>query len=78
MIGNIERRVPERHDGVADELIDGAQLGLNGVRQRSEEVAHEIDQFLGGEFFRNRSEVANVHEHERQRTVLAAQPHHAR
>src|SRR5262249_30642555 len=72
MIGNIERCVPERHDGVADELVDRAQLRLDGVRQWREQMAHEFDQLLGAELFRNRREVANIHEHQRQRPPHAA------
>src|SRR5512143_3211819 len=34
VVGEVHRRVPERHDGVADVLVDGAALLLDGARHR--------------------------------------------
>jgi len=36
MIGIVGRRVPDRHDGIADEFVDGAGMRHDLVRHRRE------------------------------------------
>jgi len=42
----VERRVPERHDGVAHIFVDGALARQDRVRERRQEAVHEPRQSL--------------------------------
>ena len=52
MVLDIDRRVPERHDRVADIFVDRAEFGLNGIGQRRQQRVDEIDQFGRAQRFR--------------------------
>ena len=52
MVGRFVRRVPDRHHGVANELVDGAALcvdRLDGQRQETGEMRLDVGAELFGE-----------------------------
>ena len=71
----VERRIPERHDGVAHIFVDGALAIEDGVGQRRQEAVHQRRQPLriALEGFRDGGEAANVGEHDRHLALLAAE-----
>jgi hypothetical protein len=58
VIRHIERRVPERDDGVADIFVDRAFVIENRIGHRRQERIHEPRQFLRIESFRKAGEVS--------------------
>ena len=75
MLGIVERRVPERHDAVADVLVDGPLASEHHVGHRRQQ---SVDQ--GGQALRvglvplgDRGEAADVAEHDGHRALLAAE-----
>ena len=69
----VERRVPERHDGVAHVLVDGAAALEDDVGERRQQVVDELRQLVGGQLFRDRGEVPHVAEQQRELAHLAAE-----
>ena len=71
----VERRVPERHDGVAHIFVDGALAVEDGVGQRRQEPVHQRGQplriVLVG--LRDGGEAADVGEHDGHLALLAAE-----
>ena len=75
MILVVERRVPERHDGVAHVFVDGALAVEDGVGQRRQEAVHQRGEALRVVLvgFRDRGEAAHVGEHDGHLALLAAE-----
>ena len=71
----VERRVPERHDGVAHVFVDRALAVDDGVGQRREEAVHQRGQTLRIVLvdLRDRGEAADVAEHDRHVARFAAE-----
>ena len=71
----VERRVPERHDGVAHIFVDGALAREDRVGQRRQETVHQRGQALRIvlEGFRDGGEAADVGEHDGHLALLAAE-----
>jgi hypothetical protein len=69
------RRVPERHDGVADVLVDRALAVDDGVGQRRQEPVHQVGQALRVVLvlLGDRGEAAHVREQHRHDPLLAAE-----
>ena len=68
-----QRRVPERHDGIAHELVDSAALGEDDVGQRREQPVEEGDQLLRRQPLGDVGEAAHVGEQHRHLARLAAE-----
>ena len=66
-------RVPDRHDRVADVLVDRAAGGLDGIGHHREVVAEALRQHVGRELLGERREAFDVREHQRQVDHLAAE-----
>jgi hypothetical protein len=47
VLGIVERRVPERHDGVADIFVDRALALDDGVGHGREKTVHQVREALG-------------------------------
>ena len=75
MVLVVERRVPERHDGVAHVFVDGALAVEDGVGQRREEAVHQRGEALRVVLvgLRDRGEAAHVGEHDGHLALLAAE-----
>ena len=75
MVLVVERRVPERHDGVAHVFVDGALAIEDGVGQRRQEAIHQRGEALRIVLvgFRDRGEAAHVGEHDGHLALLAAE-----
>ena len=71
----VERRVPERHDGVAHVFVDGALAGDDRIGQRRQEAVHQRGQALRIVLvgLRDRGEAADVGEHDGHFALLAAE-----
>ena len=71
----VERRVPERHDGVAHIFVDGALAIEDRVGKRRQEAVHQRGQALRIVLvgLRDRGEAAHVGEHDRHLALLAAE-----
>ena len=71
----VERRVPERHDGVAHIFVDGALAVEDRVGQRRQEAVHQRGQALRIVLvgLRDRGEAAHVGEHDGHLALLAAE-----
>lgn len=65
-------RIPERHDGIADEFINRAIVAEDRVRQRREQVDAESRQVLCVHALGMLSKAPHVGKEQRQRPVLAA------
>jgi hypothetical protein len=62
MIGLPVRRVPERHHGVSDELVDGAALRQNDIRQCGEVTRRLLHQCIRLHTLGNRGEASDIGE----------------
>ena len=71
----VERRVPERHDGVAHVFVDGALAIEDRVGERRQETVHQRGQALRVVLvgLRDRGEAAHVGEHDGHLALLAAE-----
>ena len=71
----VERRVPERHDGVAHVFVDGALAVEDRVGQRRQEAVHQRGQALRIVLvgLGDRGEAAHVAEHDGHLALLAAE-----
>ena len=69
----VERRVPERDDRVADELVDRRLAVQQNVAHRRQERDQEADDGLRIELFRQPRETANVAEQHGHLTLFAAE-----
>ena len=71
----VERRVPERHDGVAHVFVDRALARQDRVGQRRQEPVHQRGEALRIVLvgFRDRGEAAHVGEHDGHLALLAAE-----
>ena len=71
----VERRVPERHDGVAHVFVDGALAVEDRVGQRRQETVHQRGEALRIVLvgLRDRGEAAHVGEHDGHLALLAAE-----
>ena len=71
----VERRVPERHDGVAHIFVDGALAVEDRVGERRQEAVHQRGQALRVALvgLRDRGEAAHVGEHDGHLALLAAE-----
>ena len=72
MVGKRQRRIPERHDGVAHIFVDGAALAQDDVAQWRQQLVDELRQRRGAHAFGNAGEVADIAEHQREFAHLAA------
>jgi len=50
LLGVVKRRIPERHDAVADILVDGPSIVVDRRRQRGQDRIDQIGQFPGSSF----------------------------
>ena len=75
MVRNVQGSVPERHDRVADIFVDGPAPFHDLLGHRREVPVHETRKVLGrvGVGFRQRGEITDVAEHDRQLAGLAGQ-----
>ena len=73
MIGDIERGVPERDDGVADIFVDRGFGAKQHVGRRGEEIVEQLGELIRRQLFRDRGEVADVGEKDGQLAQLAAE-----
>jgi len=73
MIGIVERRVPERHDAIADILVDRPLALGDDLGHRRQKTVHEMGQAYCVEFFRKARKAADVAEHDRHQPSLAAE-----
>jgi hypothetical protein len=75
VLGVVERRVPERHDGVADIFVDRALALDDGVRHRREKTVHQLREALGIVLvvLGNGGEAADVAEQDRHAPFFAAE-----
>ena len=71
----VERRVPERHDGVAHVFVDGALAREDRVGQRGQESVHQRREALRIALvgLRDRGEAPDVAEHDGHLALLAAE-----
>ena len=73
MIGIVQRRVPERHDAIADIFVDRALVARDDLRHRRQKMVHEMGQGLRIHPFREGREAPDVAEHDRHDPHLAAE-----
>ena len=73
VLGNVDRRVPERHDGVADIFVDGRAVLHQHVGHRRQEIVEEDGELGRLHRFRNGGEGADVAEQDGELAVLAAE-----
>lgn len=71
----VERRAPEGHHGVADELVHRAAAGVDDGRHGVEVAREQFHRLLGAQLLRQGGEVGQVGEHDRHLAHLAAQAH---
>ncbi len=69
----VERRIPERHDGVAHVFVDRALLPQDDVGHRRQIFVEERREFDRGEAFGQRGERPDVAEHQSQLALLPAE-----
>src|SRR5215470_5507134 len=65
VLGVVERRAPQRHDAVADELVERAAVAENHVYLAREITVEQIDHLGGRLGLRQRGEAADVGEKHR-------------
>ena len=65
-----KRRTKYCHDGVTNELVEHAALGLDAIDHDREILGPELDRALRAEFFGQRGEAADVREEDRRLLVL--------
>ena len=70
----VDRRVPERHDGVAHIFVDGTLARQDCIGQRGQEPVHQFGQALRVVLvgFRDGGEAADVGEHDGHLALFAA------
>src|SRR5690606_18210048 len=68
---DVDGGVPERHDAIADILVDGALAVLDDTRHRGEEGVDDMGELLRIEAFRKLGEAADVAEHDGEFAQLA-------
>ena len=73
VVGRGERRAPERHHRVADELVERAAVVEDDLRHRAQVLVQHGHHLLGGELLRERGEAADVAEEDGERHALPAQ-----
>ena len=64
-------RAEQRHDAVAEELVDGALVAVDLGQHQLESAAHERMHFLRVEPLGQRGEARHVHEQHRDLLALA-------
>src|SRR5262249_52893542 len=69
----VERRVPERHDGIAHVFVDGAAMRQDDLAQRRKQIIDELGELRGREVLRDRREIAHVAEHQGEFAHFAAE-----
>ena len=74
MVGRVERRVPERHEAVADVLVDGAAFRQHRGGERRVQRIEEAHDAFGVQQFRARGEVAHVAEEDGRLARFTTQP----
>ena len=77
MIRLVQRRVPERHDGIADILVDRAVMLQHGFRHRRQEVVEQRGERGRLHLLRDRREIADVAEHDGEIAQFSAQAQQA-
>ena len=75
VIGQVDRRAPDRHHGVADVLVEGPARVEHELGHRRQVLAEERGQLLGWHGLGEQREPADVAEQDGQLLALAAQPH---
>ena len=73
VIGDVDRRIPERHDRIADEFVDGARARHDLGAQRAEHRIEQPERFLRTVRLGEGGKAAHVGEHHRDLTRLAAE-----
>ena len=73
MIRHFDGRIPERHDGIPDELVYGAVLIQYFRTQLVKQPIKKGNKFSGFDLFAHPCEIQHVAEHDRHRLDLAAQ-----
>ena len=73
MFGIVRRRVPERHDRIADKLVDHATVGMDSLCHGIEVRGDAAHQLGGRRLLALAREAGNVTEHDGELAVLAAQ-----
>ena len=68
-----DRRPEDRHDGVADVLVDRPAIALDLARQRGEERGQDSTQVFGVELFPERGRAGQIGEQDRDETPVLAQ-----
>ena len=66
------RRAPKGHDGIADELVDGAALLFDAGGDEREVLIDEVGDLGGGHFFAGRCEADDVGEHDGEHAFFGA------
>jgi hypothetical protein len=70
MIGVVQRGVPEGHDRVADELVDGATMLHDHCAHRAQVLGHDAHQDCRRSRFGKRREVVQVGQQDTDRALL--------
>ena len=73
MIGDVDWRIPEGHDRVADELVERALVCRDVAAQRVKQRVQKADEGGWRQSFADRGEASHVHEHHRQLAIVAAE-----
>ena len=73
MIGDVDGRVPESHDRIADELVERAFVGDDVAAERVEEGVEEGDDGGRRQPLADLGEIPDIDEHHRQFAVVAAE-----
>ena len=72
MIGDIDRRIPEGHDRIADELVECAFIGGDMTAERVEKRVQKPHDGGGRQSFADLGEVSHIDEHHGQLAVVSA------
>ena len=73
MIGDVDRSIPERHDRVADELVERAFVRGDMTAERIEKRVEKSNDGGGRQPLADLGEVSHVDEHHRQFAVVSAE-----
>ena len=73
VVGVVERRVPKRHDAIADVFVDRSLVLHDDLGHRRQEFVDQVAELLRGQTLRHRRKPADVAEHDGDGADLAAE-----
>ena len=78
MIGDIDRGIPERHDQIADELVERAFVCRDVTAERIEQRVQESHERCRRQTFADLGEASHIDEHHRQLAIVSAKAQRVR